>query len=292
MNRRITSRVLAAVCALLLVLAPLCGLADGGVTLTATMGYDGAITYVRKVPVEVLIQNDGLSDIAGRLSVQVNRFSEYDLYEMPVSVAAGASARFALPVVLTQKQTDYTVRLMQGEETLASYTLRPEAVINPSDLIIGTLSSDAQSLAGLAITKNDDPLARREYWSVLALDEKTFPADAESLRFFDLLAVDGFDMSTLSDAQKQAFDEWLQAGGVVLVGGGARAAEDFPFFKAYTGIRAGALERKNVGALLMDALQMSGESPEQNATVVALEGAGGQAMGEGRLIDVRRVGDG
>ncbi len=292
MNRRITSRVLAAVCALLLVLAPLCSLADGGVTLTATMGYDGAITYVRKVPVDVTIQNDGLSDIAGRLSVQVNRFSEYDLYEMPVSVAAGASARFTLPVVLTQKQTDYTVRLMQGEETLASYTLRPEAVINPSDLIIGTLSSDAQSLAGLAITKNDDPLARREYWSVLALDEKTFPADAESLRFFDMLAVDGFDMSALSDAQKQAFDEWLQAGGVVLVGGGARAAEDFPFFKAYTGIRAGALERKNVGALLMDALQMSGESPEQNATVVALEGASGQSMGEGRLIDVRRVGDG
>ena len=292
MNRRITSRVLAAVCALLLVLAPLCGLADGGVTLTATMGYDGAITYVRKVPVDVTIQNDGLSDIAGRLSVQVNRFSEYDLYEMPVSVAAGASARFTLPVVLTQKQTDYTVRLMQGEETLASYTLRPEAVINPSDLIIGTLSSDAQSLAGLAITKNDDPLARREYWSVLALDEKTFPSDAESLRFFDMLAVDGFDMSTLSDAQKQAFDEWLQNGGIALVGGGARAAEDFPFFKAYTGIRAGALERKNVGALLMDALQMSGESPEQNATVVSLEGASGQSMGEGRLIDVRRVGDG
>ena len=103
MNRRITSRVLAAVCALLLVLAPLCGLADGGVTLTATMGYDGAITYVRKVPVEVLIQNDGLSDIAGRLSVQVNRFSEYDLYEMPVSVAAGASARFALPVFSPQR---------------------------------------------------------------------------------------------------------------------------------------------------------------------------------------------
>ncbi len=292
MNRRITSRVLAAVCALLLVLAPLCGLADGGVTLTATMGYDGAITYVRKVPVEVLIQNDGLSDISGRLSVQVNRFSEYDLYEMPVSVAAGASARFTLPVVLTQKQTDYTVRLLRGEETLASYTLRPEAVINPSDLIIGTLSGDAQSLAGLAITKNDDPLARREYWSVLALDEKTFPADAESLRFFDMLAVDGFDMSALSDAQKQAFDEWLQNGGIALVGGGARAAEDFPFFKAYTGIRAGALERKNVGALLMDALQMSGESPEQSATVVSLEGANGQSMGEGRLIDVRRVGDG
>ena len=292
MNRRIPCRVLTAVCSLLLLLAPLCGLADGGVTLTAAMGYDGAITYVRKVPVEVTIQNDGLSDIAGRLSIQVNRYSEYDMYEMPVSVAAGASARFTLPVVLTQKQTDYTVRLLQGEETLASYTFQPEAVINPSDLIIGTLSGDAQSLTGLAITKNDDPLARREYWTTLALDEKTFPADAESLRFFDMLAVDGFDMSALSDAQKQAFDEWLQAGGIVLVGGGARAAEDFPFFKAYTGVSAGALERKNVSAPLMDALQMSGESLNESATVVTLTGASGQALGEGRLIDVRRIGDG
>ena len=292
MIRRITCRVLAAVCSLLLLLAPLCGLADGGVTLTAAMGYDGAITYVRKVPVEVTIQNDGLSDIAGRLSIQVSRFNEYDLYEMPVSVAAGASARYTLPVVLTQKQTDYTVRLLQGEETLASYTFRPETVINPSNLIIGTLSGDAQSLTGLAIDKNDDPLARREYWTTLALDEKTFPADAESLRFFDMLAVDGFDMSALSDAQKQAFDEWLQAGGIVLVGGGARAAEDFPFFKAYTGVSAGALERKNVSAALMSALQMSGESMEESATVVTLEGASGQPLGEGRLIDVRRIGEG
>ncbi len=292
MTKRIFSCMLAALCCLLAALSPLGGFAEGGVTLNANIGYDGVATYVRRVPVTVAITNNG-PDVSGRIAVNVNRYgADYDTYELPVSVAAGATVSATIPVVLTHKQQAYTVRFLQGETELAAQTIKPETVINPSNLVVGTLGRDAQSLSWISIAKGSDPLARGEYWTPVALDEKTFPADAESLRFFDMLAVDGFDLSALSEAQKAAFDEWLRKGGIVLVGGGTRAAENFAFFKTYTGIRAGTLTEADVSGMLMDALDVSFEGLGQEAALVELENASGVPLGETRLTDAARVGEG
>lgn len=291
MKERFFRRILAAIYVLAAVLMPLCGGADGNVTLDATIGYDGVVTYVRRVPVTATIANHG-ADVSGMLSVEVNRYGSYDVYEMPVSVAAGAEIEVTLPVVLTQKQKTYTVRFTQGETVLAERTIQPEKALNPANLIIGTLGGDAQSMAWISIAKGSDPLARNEYWTPIALEEATFPEDAESLRFFDMLAVDGFDMSALSKQQQDAFDTWLQKGGIVFVGGGTRAVENFALFKGYTGISAGAAETNDVSAALMEALGMSGDGLGQSAALVPLQNGAGAAVGEARLADATRVGDG
>ena len=57
-----------------------------------------------------------------------------------------------------------------------------------------------------------------------------------------MLAVDGFDMGALTQRQQEALDGWLKDGGVAIVGGGAKAAENFGFFEKYTGISAGTVE--------------------------------------------------
>lgn len=291
MKERFFCRILAAICVLAAVLVPLCGGADGSVTLDAAIGYDGVVTYMRRAPVTATIANHG-ADVSGMLSVEVSRYGSYDVYEMPVSVAAGAEVEVTLPVVLTQKQKTYTVRFTQGETVLAERTIQPEKALNPANLIVGTLGGDAQSMAWISIAKGSDPLARSEYWTPIALEEATFPDDAESLRFFDMLAVDGFDMSALSKQQWDAFDAWLQKGGIVFVGGGTRAAENFAFFKSYTGISAGAAETTDVSAALMEALGMSGAGLGRSAALVPLQNGAGAAVGEARLADATRVGDG
>lgn len=48
-------------------------------------------------------------------------------------------------------------------------------------------------------------------------------------------------MGALTQRQQEALDGWLKDGGVAIVGGGAKAAENFGFFEKYTGISAGTV---------------------------------------------------
>lgn len=291
MTRRALYRLAAALCCMAVCLTPLCGLADADITMQATMGYGGVVTYVRKLPVTVTLANNG-PDLEGVLTLDVNRSAtEYDRYQLPVSVAAGASVQVTMPVVLTQKQKTYTLRLMQGTQALIEQDIQPEAVLNPYTLMVGTLSQDASSLQYLAITQSNDALARAEYWTPVALDAQTFPTDVESLRAFDMLAVDGVDLFTLSSEQQQAFDQWLRRGGVALIGGGAKAQENFAFFQQYTGVSAGAVTKEaNVSGRLMETLGIKGQGMEEENTVTVLEGAAGANLGG--LMDITKVDQG
>src|SRR5699024_4761352 len=74
--------------------------ASAAPALEAEIGYDGVITYVRTLPVNVRITNTG-ADANGVVTVNVNRNDwEYDRYELPLSVAAGSTLDVSLPVVL------------------------------------------------------------------------------------------------------------------------------------------------------------------------------------------------
>lgn len=293
MIRNILHHLCAALCCLALAALPLSAGAASMVELEASIGYDGAVTYVRKLPVTVDLVNHG-SDASGKLVVDVNRSdTEFDRYELPVSIAGGASMRLSVPVILTQRQKEYTVSWVEGEEALAQASFKPATVINPGNLIVGVLSDDPQQLSYLDISKGSDPLARGEYWTTVPLEADTFPTDVESLRFFDILAIDGFDAFSLSDAQQRALEQWLQGGGFVLLGGGAKASVSFPWFTQYTGISAGALE--DGGDLSQDLLScfgLSGQALGQSVMTVPLRGASVEAIGTPPLVDVTRVGDG
>ena len=55
--RSVCKTALIAVLCLLLCTAP--ALADGGVTVSADFGYDGAVTYLSAMPLRVTLKNDG-----------------------------------------------------------------------------------------------------------------------------------------------------------------------------------------------------------------------------------------
>ena len=209
-----------------------------GLTMEAEIGYDGAITYLRKIPVKVTLKNDG-ADFEGVLAMNIYRDAKnYDRYEMPVIVAKDAEVAVEMPVELTTRQTSYELELVRDGEIIASHSMKPKRIVDPSTLLVGVLGEN--SLTYMHITKSRDPLKRGELWQTVDLTSKSFPHDAKSLEMFAFLAIDGFDMGTLSPEQQQALETWLQNGGVAIVGGGAQAGTGYPYFEKYTGIKASA----------------------------------------------------
>ena len=80
-------------------------------------------------------------------------------------------------------------------------------------------------------------------WRISKTVKQFFPEDVELLRSFPILAIDDFDLSTLSDRQRTAFDQWLRQGGIVLSGGGSSGISTFRGLMGYTGIVTGTPTR-------------------------------------------------
>ncbi len=212
------------------------------ITLQAELGYFGSVTYMRDIPFTVTVENRG-PDIEGTIAVDINRNDRYyDRYEYPISLASGAKKRIVLPVNLKMTQTSYAIELTSGGNVLASVVKKPDRVIRPEAVLIGVLSPDPQSLAYMNLDSLSRIWADRyEAWQLVALDADHFPDNDSLMNSFMILVVDGFDVSTLSAAQLEALDRWIQGGGIVMVGGGAQAASDYPYFSKYTSLSAGSI---------------------------------------------------
>ena len=251
------------------------------ISLEAELGYENTVTYIRAVPLRVVLKNDG-ADAELTVAVNVSRNDrEYDRYEYPVFLAGGAEMRLTLPINITYKQSVFTVEALSGGEEVASVSVKPQKVVSPDTLLVGLLCAQPQSMRYLNINANSDQLMRGEYWQTLALTADTFPENVELLRTFPILAIDDFDLSTLSDRQRTAFDQWLRQGGIVLSGGGSSGISTFRGLMGYTGILTGTPVRtEHVDRALISGLSRGQFAPTGlsalNGSVMLSELRGGR----------------
>lgn len=288
------SKYLSAILLLAIVFAlSVTGYAAASVDLQCSIGYGDSITYLRKLPVNVSITNQG-ADVSGVIAVDINRSKkEFDRYEMPVTIASGATVNVSLPVLLTQMQRTFVVQWLVDDVVMQETEVRAQTTIHPASLIIGAVSIDSGTLNSLNITTSSDPLKRGELWHVANLTLNSFPSDQDSMRFFDIIAVDGVDLTLLNKKQQETLHTWMMDGGIVILGGGAQANTSFPYFHDYTGISAGELiESSEITETLMSQLDITEKANITSLMRVSLDGATGSALGSPSLIDVTKVGNG
>jgi hypothetical protein len=240
--------------------------ANPDLSIEVALGYGGIVTYTKPVPVEVTLKNSG-ADLDGSVCVNLYRTnSSYDRVEYPLYLPAGSEKRIRFYVTLMMKQDVFTVEYRSGDQTVASVNASPSKAVSPDNCLIGVLSPNPGALSYLNIDAKNDQLLRGEYFQTVPLDAGSFPDTAAALDAFGILAVDGVDLTTLNDAQKAAFGVWLKAGGVVIVGGGAQAATDYPFFEPYTGVSAGELyQAEDITPQLLSSLGETGAALGQGA---------------------------
>ncbi len=233
------------------------------ISLEAELGYFGSITYMRDIPLTVTVENTGL-DIEGTIGVDIyrnNRF--FDRYEYPITLASGAKKRVVLPVNLKMKQDNYVIEFVKDGKVLASVIKKPDRIIRPEAVLVGVLSPSPQSVSYMNLDALNRIWADRyEAWQLVTLDAEHFPQSDALMSSFMMLVVDGFDVSTLSATQLKTLDLWLEGGGIVIVGGGAQAATDYPYFSKHTSLTAGNLvEAGDITPALIQYFAFSGDKP-------------------------------
>ena len=265
-------------CALLL----LCGaLAQADIAVEAEIGYENTVTYLTAMPLRVCLRNDG-TDAAVTVAVNLTRSQyEYDRYEYPLTLAGGAEMNLTLPVNISFKQAAYTVEVLEDDALIASCEVKPQKTVSPDTLLVGILGNAPQAMRYLNINSASDTLMRGENWQTLALDGGTFPDTIDLMNAFRILAVDGFDVTTLSADQQAALRQWLREGGIVIVGGGASASVSGKGFAPFTGVMPQApRQARGVDQALLDALEggafAAASKDRVSGTVLLSDLTGGQ----------------
>lgn len=250
----------------------------GGVKLTGvSIGYNGLMTYARPMPVRATLENGG-ADRSGVLAVNVYvSAQEYDRYELPLTLAAGARRQVTLPVRVYYRQASYTVEWLENGYSAASVTISPARTADPSTLMAGILTNEPSSLYYLNITKDNDILYRGEYWQTVPLTTATFPEDETLLSAFDFLIVDQFDASSLSARQMDALERWVRSGGVLVLGGGADAGSVYPAFYDWTGVTPGKVAEGGDITPALSAYLKVNEQPARKSALLT-EAKGGSVL--------------
>ena len=232
-------RIAAAVIAILIALVMLLGLLQPlfastlpaaqqapAITIDGRVGFNRMHKMFGYTPFNIRLTNEG-GDFEGTLRIMVDvstdrRERNFVSYAGEVFVESGTTKEVEMVIPLTSSRRTYRVVLTDTNGQIAASRMLFASAVESQLVMAGVLTDNRQAAARLRWL-SVDTLSWRPDASILnerlvLLDETVMPSSAKALDSFDLLIIDDFDISHLSDAQVGAIYEWTKDGGTLVLG--------------------------------------------------------------------------
>lgn len=231
---------------------------NGQFLVKINYGIDSLVSYDANTPVQVTITNQG-EDFTGELVLTVVReYAKNYGYSNDISIPAGTTKTTFLTIPSNSNFNNCVVSILDEDgETVYERTIMNAVTFN-SEKIIGVLSDDYAALNYLdGMLVQFVKLYNNSYdFRIGQMTEETMPDIASALGTCKIIVIDNFDTSKLSDAQYQALRQWVENGGLLLIGTGAEYNKTLSKFKDdFISGSIGSLGKKQVpmnGALSVE----------------------------------------
>lgn len=176
--------------------------------LKAEVGFRNKVKLGSDQIVKVTVQNNG-SDYTGMVQVIIPVTDGQNImYQKDLSIAGNETKEISMPVRFSSYTEQLVIRVMDNKDSvIAKKTMGIEVTNNQNLMAI--------------LTDNKDELG---YWgedfNLTFCDAKSFPVQKEGLGGLDVIMIDDFDTSSLSEKQYTALKSWVKEGGMLIVGTG------------------------------------------------------------------------
>lgn len=211
---------------------------DSPIAMDVVYGYKNIAKSGRFLPLRIDLENRTVRDFEGTLCVlamesDLQGYSmdlDYDVYryEYPVNIPANSSISELRSVSLGARVDQMYVRLLDSDgRKIGQKRLKLNLNLDTAELFIGVLSDNPSKLLYLnGVGINYSTLRTR----TIEMTASTLPSDELGLDQLDVLVISDFDTGRLSGQQTIAVWEWVQKGGVLLLGTGARGEDTLRAF--------------------------------------------------------------
>ncbi|MDD4626848.1 MAG: hypothetical protein PHP87_07145 [Syntrophomonas sp.] len=202
-------------------LPPATAEAAGQVEMTAEAGFKGFARWGQAFPLQVTLLNPG-PEIRGQLVFDTNNNELRIQQQKEIVLPTGSKKRINMFIPANQT-ANYEIKLMAGEKEVAKCKSRV-TIMQPQEMLVGVLASGPSTLDHLGGIKF--PAAGQRI-SVTHLEAKDIPEKSLLLDNLDILALNDFSSSSLSKGQLKAIEDWVQRGGMLVLGGGPNWKKTF-----------------------------------------------------------------
>lgn len=185
-------------------------------------GLNGSYKLGAPVPVSLELTSVG-EDFEGVVRVIVPGESDYQeatAYEKDVMLSADTEKTIDFSVRGEGLQYNSKVKL-ELEDSSGSIVCEQEVDLklqSQESILVGILSEDT---AALNYFDGIYPDVFSSHTQIVELSEATLPESSEGLNALGYLIINSFDTSLLNEQQNEAIREWVQDGGILLIGTGS-----------------------------------------------------------------------
>lgn len=193
---------------------------DEAVAMEVSYGFGDTAKGDRYLPVRVSLENKEERVFSGTIEILTTESSaEVYRYDYPVYLEAGETGQETcyIPLGIKSDQLFVTLRRQDGTQIIKK-RLKLNISSDISEVFVGALCDTPEALSYL-----DDVGIR--YGSiklkVVNLTRDTLPEDPKGFDQLDLLLINDYNLSSLSERQQESMMKWVEDGGTLLFGGGA-----------------------------------------------------------------------
>ena len=188
------------------------------------IGFDGYIKPDELTPVRIEVKNN-FKDIEGKIELLVhdkrNQKDFYTSYSKKINIAKGSTKIINMESIFYRNDWLYVRIVDKNNNVIFKKMVKHLKMNRPDGMFMGIFSENVDSLRYLSKVQNNNfsSGSRKSFFEIAELDE-TFPENHKTLKIFQAIVINNFDSEKLNKKQQQALKEWIEAGGLLLVGTG------------------------------------------------------------------------
>ncbi len=170
-------------------------------------------------PVHIKLQNNGES-VSGRLIIRPETSGTVvgNAFSTPIELPSGSAKSATLNIRARTWPERLRVELIDTDGIVRTSQEAPLYDLRPQDLLVAVVAGPNTPPPNLAGAHIGGFIAEQAIWSL-----ENIPEEAQSLEALDMLLLINIDSAALSSGQRAAIGHWVEAGGHLIVTGGASA---------------------------------------------------------------------
>jgi hypothetical protein len=195
-------------------LSPARAQTQASVRMAVEVGFEGRFRDNRWTPVLIRVANDG-PNIDGELRIVSGGGLRLNTggYSTPIQLPTQSSKQVFLYIALEAFTAQVQVELVNREGVIIQNAAANATRLNPAELLFGVITEAPTGTLDLGSRSNADPVQVN-----LSID--SLPPLAQGLEALDLLIFSDVDTGKLSLERRRAVEDWVLAGGHLIVTGG------------------------------------------------------------------------
>lgn len=205
------------------------GAKEPEISLSVSYGFGDTAKGDRYLPVRISLDNTGTEEFTGTAEV-LTTASSMEVYRYDYQIKAPAKANsefvFYIPLGIKGDQLFITLKDSNGNE-IEKRRLKLTISNDVVEIFTGVFSDSLERLEYLnEVGVHYGSLKTK----LLHLNKDSAPESALGYDQLDLILISDYDLNRLTEKQQDAIMQWVEAGGILLFGGGSRYRENMGQF--------------------------------------------------------------